>query len=280
MSQPTQSQFGAPYPGGPEGFVPQAQPRNGLGTAGLVLGIIGLVVAVIPLLFWLGGFLGLLALIFGLVGLGRAKRAQATNKGIALAGTILGGVAIAAGIAMGVVTVLAVDKAVDEINKSVESVATEDAKNQEPADAATDAAADTGEEPIAEGEILAGGDAVIYDDKLTVTVSEPKAYTPSEFAIGHTKGNKAYQVTVVIENAGKEKFDSTLVTADARAGEDGVEAEQIFDDKVGSGFDGNIAPGKKVTVTYAFDAPAAAKTLTVEVSPGIMHDATQWELKL
>ncbi|MGW3403036.1 DUF4190 domain-containing protein, partial [Streptomyces zhihengii] len=132
MSQPTQSQFGAPYPGGPEGFVPQAQPRNGLGTAGLVLGIIGLVVAVIPLLFWLGGFLGLLALIFGLVGLGRAKRAQATNKGIALAGTILGGVAIAAGIAMGVVTVLAVDKAVDEINKSVESVATEDANPGRP----------------------------------------------------------------------------------------------------------------------------------------------------
>ncbi|MCQ6555618.1 DUF4352 domain-containing protein [Streptomyces sp. C10-9-1] len=272
MSQPTQQPpHGTPQPYNP-GPAP-AQARNGLGTTALVLGIIGLLIAFVPLLFWLGGILGLLALIFGLVGLGRAKRGEATNKGVAVAGTVLAALTLVASVFMGIVTVMAVDEAVDEINKAVEASAPKEAT-----DAAEEPAAE-GEAP-ATGETLAAGDSVIYDDDVTVTVSAPKAYSPSEFAIGHTSGNKAYQVTVVIENAGTEKFDTVLTTADARAGEQGVEAEQIFDDTVGGGFEGTIAPGKKATVVYAFDAPADAKTLTVEISPGISYDSSQWELTL
>ncbi len=59
-----------------------------------------------------------------------------------------------------------------------------------------------------------------------------------------------------------------------------VTAEAIFDDKIGSGFSGSVLPGKKSTVRLAFDAPPAAKVLTVEVSPGLTYDASQWELKL
>lgn len=128
--------------------------------------------------------------------------------------------------------------------------------------------------------MLREGDSAAYDDGLEVTVNAPASYTADEFAIGHTKGNKAYTVSVVIENKGKEKYDATLVTVDARAGEDGVNAEQIFDGKVGEGFSGTVLPGKKITATYAFDAPADAKGLTVEVGPGLDWDASQWELKL
>ncbi|MGC5411041.1 hypothetical protein ACPXCX_46240, partial [Streptomyces sp. DT225] len=70
------------------------------------------------------------------------------------------------------------------------------------------------------------------------------------------------------------------VTVEGRAGKDGVDAEQIFDGKVGSGFTGTILPGKKVTVLYAFDAPSDAKNLTVEVSPSFTYDSTLWDLKL
>ncbi|WP_432066535.1 DUF4190 domain-containing protein [Streptomyces sp. C10-9-1] len=275
MSQPTQQPpYGAPQPYNP-GPAP-AQARNGLGTTALVLGIIGLLIAFVPLLFWLGGILGLLALIFGLVGLGRAKRGEATNKGVAVAGTVLAALTLVASVFMGIVTVMAVDEAVDEINKAVEASAPKEASAaaEKPADATG------GTEDKAKDETLTAGDSVVYDDDVTVTVSAPKAYSPSEFAIGHTAGNKAYQVTVVIENAGTEKFDSTLTTADARAGEGGVEAEQIFDDTVGGGFEGTIAPGKKATVVYGFDAPADAKSLTVEISPGIFYDSSQWELTL
>jgi hypothetical protein len=78
-----------------QGGYPTAAPRNGMGTAALVLGIIAL------LSCWtvLGGLLlGALALIFGIIGRRRANRHQATNGGAALAGAILGGLALAVSI--------------------------------------------------------------------------------------------------------------------------------------------------------------------------------------
>lgn len=68
-----------PYAAPSPGFA--AAPRNGMGTAALVLGILGLV---------LGCILSGLAIIFGSVGIGRANRGEATNKGAATAGLILG----------------------------------------------------------------------------------------------------------------------------------------------------------------------------------------------
>ncbi|PRH76206.1 hypothetical protein C6N75_26880 [Streptomyces solincola] len=276
---------GGAYPAPESGYGGPAQARNGLGVAALVCGIIGAVSGVVPFLFWLAGLLGLLALIFGLVGRGRAKRGEATNKGVATTGAVLGLVSLILAVVGVVIVVNAVDDAVDEINKEVDkAIASSAPKTPAPA---ADKGGD-GAEPAAEDEAgkkkdetLAGGDTVIYDDDLKVTVSEPKKTSASEFAIGHTQGNQPYEVIVVIENAGTEKFDAGLVTADARAGAEGTAAEEIFDgDTYGNGFSGTILPGKKATVKYAFDAPKGAESLTVELSPGISHEANQWELKL
>jgi hypothetical protein len=70
-------------------------PRNGMGTAGLVLGIIGLVFCWAS---WVGWVLNVLAIIFGGVGIGRANHGQATNKGSAVAGLVLGLVGLVLGI--------------------------------------------------------------------------------------------------------------------------------------------------------------------------------------
>ncbi|MFG2923685.1 DUF4352 domain-containing protein [Streptomyces sp. NPDC048305] len=247
--------------------------RNGLGIAALVLGIIGTVSGLVPLLFWLAGVLGLIALILGLAGRGRTKRGEATNKGVTTFGAVLGLVALILSVVGAVLTFKAVDDVVSELDKAVVDT-TASAKP-----AAGGGAAD-GAEPEAAGESLEGGDSAVYDDGLEITVGAPAAYEPGEFAIGHTRGNSAWTVSVVIENKGKEKFDTTLVTVDARAGKDGVKAEQIFDDKTGEGLSGTVLPGKKATATYAFDAPAGAGHLTVEVAPGFEWDASQWELKL
>jgi uncharacterized membrane protein len=61
--------------------------RNGLGVAALVLGIIALVTC------WtvIGGVvLGVLAVVFGAIGRGRANRGEATNGGAAVAGLVTG----------------------------------------------------------------------------------------------------------------------------------------------------------------------------------------------
>ncbi len=101
MTEPPQPpQYGA-YPGGyqpppPYGAYPPpppAGPKNGLGTAALVLAIIGLV------LCWTiagGVILGLCAVIIGFVARGRVKRREADNGGVAIAGIVLGVVAIIA----------------------------------------------------------------------------------------------------------------------------------------------------------------------------------------
>ncbi|MFD6416402.1 DUF4190 domain-containing protein [Streptomyces sp. NPDC060194] len=277
-----------PHPQQHPQYPPFQQPpapaaRNGLGVAALVLGIIGVLSGLIPILFALAGLLGLLALIFGLVGRSRAKRGQSTNGGVALTGTVLGVASLALAVFGAYTTFKAVDDVVDELNKAgseISASAEKDAGASGKDKADKDAAAAEGTEEKPTGEALEAGDAVVYDDDLTVTVTDPTEYTPSEYAAGHTKGNQAYKVTVVIENAGKEKFDASLVTAEARAGEDGVEAEAIFDDKVGEMFSGTILPGKKVTVQLAFDAPADAKNLTVEVTPGFDYDATVWDIKV
>lgn len=75
------------YPSPP----PQQAPRNGFGIAGLVLGIVSMV------LFWCYGIPGILAgilgLIFGILGIRRARRGEAT-MGLGVAGVILSSVGL------------------------------------------------------------------------------------------------------------------------------------------------------------------------------------------
>lgn len=260
MSQHTQP---PQYPQSPEQFpdpgtqgVPVRQARNGLGVASLILGIIGALSGIVPFLFWLAGTLGLLALILGLVGRSRAKRGDATNKGVAVTGAILGVV----GLILAVVGVILTFMFVGDVVKDV-------AKSSSPKHG-----------PV--GKPLAAGDTAVYDDGLSVTVSAPKKYSPSDTAVGHTAGNVAYQVTVTLENTGKKKANTTLFTTDARAGAKGTKAEEIIDGKVGGSPGAQILPGKTVTVTLAYDTPPAAKTLDVSVSPDILHDEIEWDLKL
>ena len=74
----------------------QAQPqrKNGLGTAGFVLGLVGLVFAFIPIIGVIAWPLTILGLIFGVIGITRANRGQADNKGMAIAGVVLSAVGL------------------------------------------------------------------------------------------------------------------------------------------------------------------------------------------
>ncbi|MGW2475867.1 DUF4190 domain-containing protein [Streptomyces sp. NPDC001665] len=84
-------QYGYPgYPGYGNPWGGPA-PANGLGIASLVLGIIATAGFC---MYGLGIVLGVLALIFGIIGRGRAQRGEADNGGVALAGIILGSIGI------------------------------------------------------------------------------------------------------------------------------------------------------------------------------------------
>ncbi|BCI53686.1 hypothetical protein NIIDNTM18_29640 [Mycolicibacterium litorale] len=90
-----------PPPQGPYGGYPaQTAPKNGLGIASLVVAIVGL------LSVFGGILLGIVAVILGFLGRGRAKRGEATNGGVAMAGIILGFLGIVVGVVAIALTVV------------------------------------------------------------------------------------------------------------------------------------------------------------------------------
>jgi hypothetical protein len=74
---------------------PAMQQGNGMAVAGLVLGIIGLVLCWFPFVGWL---LALLGIIFGGLGMGKANKLEGRGKGMAIAGLALGIVALLLGL--------------------------------------------------------------------------------------------------------------------------------------------------------------------------------------
>lgn len=218
------------------------------------------------ILFWLAGPLGILALIFGLVGRSRAKKGQATNKGVALTGALLGVVAIILSVVGVIVTLTAVSKAVDEVNRQVEQ------SSGQPKDGSGQSAKE-----------LTAGATAKYNNGVQVTVSKATPYTvnPSTLVSGHADGNKAYKLTVTIKNTGSKAFDKPLVQTKARV--NGKEAQEVDDDKHGilhHDFGNSINPGATATVEMVFDAPPTAKDLDIEVTPDLMLDAVHWKLTL
>lgn len=97
---------GAPPPayGPPPGYAPQGYypvqpyavpaPSNGAAVAAMVLGIVGVVLCWIPFIDFVAAIVGILAIVFGVVGSGRANRIG-TGKGMAIAGIVLGIIAVA-----------------------------------------------------------------------------------------------------------------------------------------------------------------------------------------
>ena len=94
---PQPPQWGAPPPGygqqpwaqSPYGGTPYGQrppKKNGIGVAALVLGVL----SILGGFFVAGAVLGIVAIILGVVGMQRANRGEADNKGMAVAGLITG----------------------------------------------------------------------------------------------------------------------------------------------------------------------------------------------
>jgi hypothetical protein len=69
-------------------------PRNGAGVAALAFGAAALALVATVLLFPVGGVLGILAMLLGAIGVGRVARWRAFNRGQAVAGLLLGALAV------------------------------------------------------------------------------------------------------------------------------------------------------------------------------------------
>jgi hypothetical protein len=96
------------------------QPRNGLGTAGFVLGLLGVLFSMIPVVGLVAWPMVILGLVFGLLGWRRAQRGGATNKGLAIAGAVLSVI----GLVICIVWLSLFGKAVNDVQVESTRVAT------------------------------------------------------------------------------------------------------------------------------------------------------------
>jgi len=115
-----------PPEAGPPGYGgPPVRPSNGTGTAALVLGIIGLLTA----LFLFGGVLGVLAVVLGLIGINKAKRGEATNRGVAIGGVVTGALAIIVALAVGALLFANRDE-ISDLSECVEDAGDDEAAQE------------------------------------------------------------------------------------------------------------------------------------------------------
>ncbi|MEV0375961.1 DUF4190 domain-containing protein [Streptomyces sp. NPDC050636] len=237
------------------------QANNGLGVASLTTGIIGIVLGFVPFLFWLSGILGALALIFGLIGHSRARKGLATNKGMALAGTILGGLAVLLAIVGLVLTVVFVRHAADR------------ARDENRRWGMPTAAPST---PVAHKPLRFGA-ARKYEDGVTVTVAKPAQYKLDSYSVGHEKGNLAVQVKVTIVNGSKKTIDITSALPTVRDA-NGAAVGNIFDgNSATKPFSGKLLPGKQAVSQFTYSVSRdGAKELQLEVGPDGDHEDGIW----
>lgn len=99
--------------------VPPVYPsENGLGTAGFVIGLVGLLFSPIPLIGVVAWPLVILGLVFSLVGSNRARRGRATNGGLAIAGIVLSSLGLLICILWAAVFSKAVNDVVEESRRA------------------------------------------------------------------------------------------------------------------------------------------------------------------
>lgn len=144
-------------------------------------------------------------------------------------------------------------------NRPASATPAEEAPSEEPA------------EPVDEN--LAFGDTFTYKDGLSVTVSAPKPFTPSESAccIKAGSGQKALLFTVTLVNGTSANFDPGAFSTTVQS--KNVEAESIFDTDIMGAPSTTLLPGREASFKIAY-AVADPADLVLEVSPDFFEHKT------
>ena len=130
-----------------------------------------------------------------------------------------------------------------------------------------------------DGKVTKVGAWAAAEDGVEFRVSKLAKGTVSDVAAGGKQGDPAVIVTVQMRNNGKVRFDMSEVSVSVRVGEDGQEAEQIYQEGVDDSFDGTLAPGRTATVRQMYGGKARSdlKVVSVEISPGYEYDSFTFE---
>lgn len=254
--------------------------NNGLATAGFVLGLLGLLGSWIPVLNFVGIVLAIVGLILAGIGLSRSRKVNA-GKGLAIAGLILGALAIVIALVINVAFVGAVDDAVDEVtDTSVQAPADEadTAAEEGSKQSSKDERGTTRDNPAPLGSAVTGGD-------WTVKVNSVKQIEKDSFGSSAAKGSILLLVNVTATYNGDDEQGETAWASVKFAGKDGTTVDSTDGSTLfvpEDGFDSlkTIYDGASVKGDQILEVPAENwEQGVLVVSPDLMSDDTFISLK-
>ena len=136
--------------------------------------------------------------------------------------------------------------------------------------ASSPAAAPTQDAPTAAGEHTQGegtqpfGSTATWPDGVSITVSKPMPFKPSEYAAVGTKAPKYVAVEVTLKNGSKAPVEAMSASLRGTSGD--AEAEPVFDGERSTLPSSRVMPGKSLKWRQAFGQPGGDITITADWS--------------
>lgn len=253
---------GGGAPGGPGSG--ELQKVNVLGIVALVVAVIGFILACIPFVQVIAWIVLPIAFVLSLVALFLEGRKWPAITGLVV--SVLGG--IVGAIVFAVVTVGVLGQIADSgvIQDEIEQELEEEFGTPIPSEEATDAPDD--------GTMggLAFGDTMEWDDGVSMSVSEPEPFTPSDLSGGADQAvNLVF--TLTITNDSSENVQPIVIST---LSSDGTEATRIIDIGADGGQVGippttPILPGESITWREAWSV-ADEDSLTMQTAPSFQYE--------
>ncbi|MCX2732920.1 DUF4190 domain-containing protein [Saccharopolyspora sp. NFXS83] len=235
---------------------PPTTPKNGLGTAGFVLGLLALLFSFIPFIGVVAWPLGILGLVFGVLGIVRARNGQANNQGMAITGTVLAGI----GLLICIAWVGVVGSVANETAEQSESLGIEPQHSPVPAGDATPEVIELG---FGEAHTWRGGEAV--------RVAAPTEHQPSSPYLIDSD-SRGVAVDLTITNGTKHEINP--ISWEVTATHGGRPAEFSIEDRPFT--NAQIPPGGALTITRIFQVAPGTADLRISVAPSAFATDTAY----
>ncbi len=228
---------------------PGKKPSSGLAIAGMVLGIIAILLSFLPIINNLSFFLAIVGLILSIVGLVKANKGTGAGKGMAIAGIVLCVISFAAVLGSQSVYKNALDKATDQVTNG--SAVTSTSTGRSTSGQGSSSSKGDAKSEAQDHQGLAVGTTVNLENGLSVTVDEVET--------GLTKydGSEAVRVHVTYANSGSK--NESFNTFDWK-GEDAGGAQRsstLVKDSTDELNSGQVSAGGTAAGNIYFDAPIA-----------------------
>lgn len=223
-------------------------PRSGMAVASLVLGIVGIVTSVLPIINNLSFVMAVLGLVFGIIGIVGVTRGKKSGKGLAIAGVALSVITVILVLVMQAAFSAALDQALEESGYDAGA-----------AQAGQQAAGDEAQEPQQASQAEAAAKYAVSIDGCEVGADY--------------EGKPAAIVTFTFTNNSDKDANFMMAVAD-KAFQNGVQLERaIITDIDNESSMKDIKPGSSVSVQEAYVLDDESD-MTVEVTELISFDDT------